>query len=97
MKTVILDAPEFGFIVMTRALLAAGVGLLLAERIPSERRRSMGAALVTIGAATTIPAVISVIRGMRRSKRSSLPQGVGYDAALVGAERFPRKGDDDRA
>lgn len=97
MKTILLDAPEFGFIVATRAVLAAGVGLLVAGRLPPERRRSIGAAMVAIGAATTIPAAISVMRGFRRSKRRTLPPGVEYDAGLIGADRFPRKGDDDVA
>lgn len=96
MKTILLDAPEFGFIVATRAMLAGGVGLLVAHAIPAEQRRAIGTAMIAIGAATTLPAVISVIRGFRRSKRSLQP-GVGYDAGLIGAERFPRKGDDNLA
>jgi hypothetical protein len=94
MKTMILDAPEFGFIVGTRALLAVGVGLLLASRFTTERRREIGTVMVAIGALTTIPAALSVFRGFRRSRRQSLPRGVAYDAGLIGVERFPRKGDD---
>lgn len=82
MKTMLLDAPELAFIVATRALLAAGVGLLVASRIPAERRRALGTAMVAIGVATTVPAVISVFRGFRRSRRRSLAPGVSYDAKL---------------
>ena len=46
-----------GFIVGTRAALAFGVGLLVAERIPEPRRRSLALTLIALGAATTIPAV----------------------------------------
>jgi hypothetical protein len=91
MKSVVLKLPMFAFIVSTRAALAAGVGLLLADRIPGERRRRIGAALVAIGAATTVPAVIAVGRGARRR----LPNEIHRDRALVGAVRLPRKGDDD--
>jgi hypothetical protein len=58
----------FGFVVATRAALAAGIGLLVSSRIPESRRRAIGLTLVSIGAVTTIPAAIAVFRrpGMRR-------------------------------
>jgi hypothetical protein len=49
---------------------------------------------VAIGAATTIPAAMSVIRSVRRSKRTEMSSAVDRDERLVGATRFPRKGDD---
>jgi hypothetical protein len=52
-----------GFVVVTRAALAFGAGLLLAGKIPKARRRAIGQTLVGIGAATTIPAAWSVFRG----------------------------------
>jgi hypothetical protein len=94
MKTMILEAPVFAFVVATRAALAGGVGLLLSERLSAERRRALGTALVAIGAATTIPAVVAVVRGLRRSRRRRLHEGVAFDASLIGATRYPRKGDD---
>ena len=57
-----LTFPTFGFIVGTRAALGVGVVLLLADRIPPERRRKIGLLLVSIGAATTIPALRAVQR-----------------------------------
>ena len=94
MKTMTLDAPVFAFVVATRAVLAGGIGLLLSERLSAERRRALGTALVAIGAATTIPAIYSVVRGLRRSQRRRPQEGVGFDAGLIGASRYPRKGDD---
>lgn len=91
MKSVVLSFPTFAFILGTRAALAAGIGLLVAGRLPLSRRRSIGAALVAIGAATTIPAAMSVARSVRRQRRGS----VDRDERLIGAVRLPRKGDDD--
>jgi hypothetical protein len=65
MKTVVLGFPTLGFVVVTRAALAAGIGLLLANKIPESRRRVIGMTLVSIGAATTIPAVLAVFRGRK--------------------------------
>ena len=94
MKTMILDAPVFAFVVATRAALAGGIGLLLSERLSAERRRALGTALVAIGAVTTIPAAYSMVRGLRRSRRRRSQEGVEFDASLIGASRYPRKGDD---
>jgi MFS family permease len=56
-----LTVPELMFVVVTRALLAAGVGLLLAGRLSDKQRRMLGATLVAIGAVTTVPALMAVI------------------------------------
>ena len=56
----VLSPPLLGFVIGTRAALAFGLGLLLADRIPAQRRRALGLTLVAIGAATTIPAAMSV-------------------------------------
>jgi hypothetical protein len=95
MRALVLNPPTFAFVVVTRAALAAGVGLLVSDRLPPARRRAIGGMLLAAGVATTIPAVMSVIRGFRRgSTRSRSPESVNYDPRLIGATRFPRKGDD---
>jgi len=71
MKNVLLNLPTLGFIVGTRAALGVGIGLLLSERLPAERRRAVGATLIAIGAATTVPAAIAVIRSVRRQNNST--------------------------
>ncbi len=91
MKSLLLDLPSFAFIVGTRVALAAGIGLLISEKLPAARRRAIGATLVAIGAATTVPALMSVRRGARRSRIESTTD---RDERLIGATRFPRKGDD---
>jgi hypothetical protein len=84
-------------IVGTRAVLAAGVALLVASKLSAERRQALGAVMVAVGAATTIPAVRSVARAVRRARRHRIGSGVGFDDSLIGVTRYPRKGDDDRA
>jgi len=90
MRTVTLTLPRFGFVVATRAALGAGLGIFLAERLSPQRRRVVGSALVAFGAAATIPAARWLSRGVRRFPVSP----VDTDPRLVGATRFPRKGDD---
>jgi len=62
MKRLNLPAPAFFFIVGTRALLGAGVGLLVSDKLSRRRRKTVGAALVGLGALTTIPAILSLMR-----------------------------------
>jgi hypothetical protein len=95
MKKVFLNLPTLGFIVGTRAALGVGIGLLVAERLSAQRRRAIGATLVAFGAATTVPAALSVARSLRRSRQRELSSPIGRDERLIGATRFPRKGDDD--
>ena len=94
MKHLVLNPPTFAFIVGTRVALGVGIGLLVSERLPAERRRTIGTALLAVGAATTVPAAISVLRGLRRSQRRGMSAPVSRDAGLIGATRYPRKGDD---
>ena len=68
MKTLTLDLPTFGFVVATRAMLGVGIGLLLSDRLPAERRRAVGLTLITIGVVTTVPAIAAVLRSRDRQK-----------------------------
>jgi hypothetical protein len=95
MKSLLLDLPTFGFIVSTRAALGVGVGLLASERLPAPQRRAIGATLLAIGAATTVPAAISVIRSLRESRQREMRSPVHHDERLIGATRFPRRGNDE--
>ena len=96
MKNVVLAWPTFAFVVGTRAALAGGIGLLLSDRLPAERRRVLGAALVAVGGAATVPAALAVMRSLRGPRRVA-NAGVDRDERLIGATRLPRKGDDDDA
>jgi hypothetical protein len=92
MKGFVIDLPTFGFVVATRAILGAGLGLLLSSRLSDDRRQRIGMALFAIGAATTVPAAISLRKRIRRSAMAGR-SAVGFDRRLIGATRFPRRGD----
>jgi len=53
---------ELALIGATRGMLGAGLGLLLAGRIPRDRRVVVGTVLVAVGALSTIPLAIRVFR-----------------------------------
>ena len=60
-----LRLPELGLLVGTRAMLGAGVALLLADKLGDDTRRGVGWTLVAVGALTTIPLAMLVL-GRRR-------------------------------
>lgn len=61
-----LRLPELGMVVGTRAMLGAGVALLLADKVSADTRKGLGWALVAIGVLTTVPAAMLVL-GRRKS------------------------------
>jgi len=61
MKTHSVTLPEIGLVAMTRGMAGAGIGLLLAERVPPQARRAVGWTLLAVGAATTIPLLLSLL------------------------------------
>jgi len=40
MKRLVVDLQTFGFIVATRAMIGAGIGMLMGERLAADRRRA---------------------------------------------------------
>jgi multisubunit Na+/H+ antiporter MnhG subunit len=61
MKKLTLYLPQLALIVGTRALLGAGVGLLLADSMDRKQRQAIGWTLGLVGALTTIPLAMEVI------------------------------------
>jgi len=55
-----LRLPELGMLAGTRAMLGAGVALLLADRLSEDTRKGVGWALVAVGVLTTIPLAMLV-------------------------------------
>jgi len=52
----------------TRALVGAGLGLLLADRLSPEQRKAVGWTLFGVGALSTIPLAFEVLGGHRLQK-----------------------------
>jgi hypothetical protein len=59
-KGIQLSRPELAFIIATRAMVGAGIALLLADRLSAEQRKAVGSTLVLVGLVTTIPAVWAI-------------------------------------
>ena len=71
MKKPDLTFPELMFVIITRAALGAGVGLLLSTKLNDQQRRLLGLALVFVGAVTTIPAGLAATRSLRGGRDAS--------------------------
>jgi hypothetical protein len=86
MRTVTLSIPQLALLVATRAMGAAGVALLLGDRLDRDQRRAVGATLAAVGALTTLPLVAEVVSAARASRRDTLDQAPGR-SPLEDAER----------
>jgi hypothetical protein len=60
-----LTLPELGLIAGTRAMLGAGVALLLADRLSEDQRKVLGCTLFLLGAVSTIPLALDVFSKRR--------------------------------
>jgi hypothetical protein len=72
MKQATLTIPEIGLIAATRGMLAAGAALMLADRIPKERRKFIALPLLAIGVLSTLPLAIDVIRKVKKAESDLL-------------------------
>lgn len=68
MKKIKLELPELVLIVGTRAMLGAGIALLLTEQMEKRERRLLGWTLGLIGVLTTIPLAVNLIDENRLKK-----------------------------
>ncbi|HVT90133.1 MAG TPA: hypothetical protein VHD56_14865 [Tepidisphaeraceae bacterium] len=67
-----ISLPQLGLIAGTRAALGAGAGLLLADRLSRQQRRSIGMTLLAVGILTTFPLVADLVsRNYRRNESVS--------------------------
>jgi len=85
MKRTALSIPEIALIAGTRAALGAGVALLLGSRLNADQRKAVGWTLVAVGAITTIPIAVQLIRSRANSDEDDL---MGANVYLVDEEEY---------
>ena len=59
--------PEIAMIAGTRVALGMGIGMLLSGRLSRDQRKAAGLALFIVGAASTVPFVLSLVRPQGQS------------------------------
>ncbi len=57
-----LSIPTLLLIAGTRVALGIGIGLLISSKLSSDQRKGAGAALVAVGALTTIPLAMGILQ-----------------------------------
>lgn len=72
MREIPVTLPELALIASTRGMLGAGLGLLLADRLPEDRRKAVGWTLLLVGVATTLPLALEVFGASRSEGRADL-------------------------
>ena len=70
MKTATLTVPEIGIIAATRGMLAAGAVMLLSDKIPAKNKKRIGWPLLAIGALSTIPLAMRVIKSVKKNEHA---------------------------
>jgi hypothetical protein len=60
MKRKTLTIPDIGFIAATRVVLGVGIGLLISPGLDKHQRKTLGAALLAVGAVTTVPILVGI-------------------------------------
>jgi hypothetical protein len=73
MKETRISIPELVMVAGTRAVLGAGVGLLLANRLSVDERKAIGWALVAVGVLSSIPLALEIFGGDRISTPGMSP------------------------
>ena len=61
-----LTVPELALIAATRGAIGFGAGLLIANKLKDERRRTLGWSLFLTGLASTVPIAIHVFGKKKR-------------------------------
>jgi uncharacterized membrane protein YfcA len=83
MRETQLSLPELALIAGTRAAIGAGLGLLLADRLPESQRKAVGWTLLLFGAISTIPLAFEVLGGQRPSLSEAWPERIASDLRNV--------------
>jgi hypothetical protein len=88
MKKTQITLPELGLIAGTRAMLGAGIGLLLAGRMPDGERKAVGWTLLLTGAISTIPLALEVMGHRCESAEEKSTARTGGDSPLEPRDRL---------
>jgi hypothetical protein len=62
--TTTLSLIKVGALAISRAALGLGVGLLIADRMDGRTRMALGGTLLGVGAITTAPVVVWIVKGI---------------------------------
>jgi hypothetical protein len=61
MRELQFTLPELAILAGTRAILGAGLGLLLADRLPEGQRKAVGWTLFLVGVVITVPLALEAM------------------------------------
>jgi uncharacterized membrane protein YfcA len=91
MRETRVTLPELALIGGTRAVLGAGLGLLLADRLPDDgQRRAVGWTLFLVGALSTIPLAFEVLGNNRAFASGGWPEPAEDELWSQADERWQR-------
>jgi hypothetical protein len=76
MKIYSVTVPEIAIVAATRGVAGAGIGLLVADFLRRDTRRTLGWTLLAIGALTTIPIAMALF-----GKRETMPNDAPVEPA----------------
>ena len=76
MRETTLSLPELALVAGTRAMLGAGLALLLGERLTGRQKRAIGWTLFLTGALTTIPLAAEIVGKSRKVDRTGPPSAL---------------------
>ena len=78
-----LSFPFLALVGITRGLAGIGIGLLLADRLRRRKRVQLGKVFLAVGAASTVPLMITFIRHRRHARSGGVmkPQSEVFQSA----------------
>lgn len=74
MRELQLNLPELAIVAGTRAILGAGLGLLLADRLPDGQRKAVGWTLFLMGVVITVPLALEAWGKVHDTHPSGWPE-----------------------